>query len=316
MNMGNLLKQLLSKLMPITEDSSDSSEKDTMSGECTVKTISDEIKYTGFGYIVHKLKGTIGSGSPCFRLPEWDFYGFCREKEDGQLKRIKKDCSPEEELTSLGLRVEYPDDEEQEKCGRETGVKICVDWERINLDSLKAFLFPLEKWGSYKYQAVYIWTYACMTLADTVDIDSRGCYPSFVLSNLYPSRFELDGVEMNSMEGFLQSLKTSDEMRQREICSLMRKEAKKAGRTLNFDGRRLHWQGKTVDRFSDEYQSLLRRAFAAKLKQDDEFRDALTATSGKKLVHSIGKQNPKETILTEKEYINILDELRIKLTFA
>ncbi len=33
----------------------------------------------------------------------------------------------------------------------------------------------------------------------------------------------------------------------------------------------------------------------------------------KRLFHSIGKTNPKETILTEKEYCSILTELRTEL---
>lgn len=42
---------------------------------------------------------------------------------------------------------------------------------------------------------------------NTLDIHSKGLYPSNVLSNLCDNGFCFDGIVCGSMEGFLQSLK-------------------------------------------------------------------------------------------------------------
>ena len=149
-----------------------------------------------------------------------------------------------------------------------------------------------------------------------IDIHSKSPFPSCVLSNFHKSKFTLDGIKINSMEGFLQSLKTSDANLQKKICKLIGKEAKNAGNTLKEQGFDIHtifWNGKEIDRFSEEYQELLQRAYEAKFRQDPLFRKALKATEGKTLIHSIGLQNKQETILTEKEFISLLEELRNKL---
>lgn len=150
----------------------------------------------------------------------------------------------------------------------------------------------------------------------TIDIYSKGAFPSNVLSNFHKSKFKLDGIQINSMEGFLQSLKTSDPKLQKKICKMVGKEAKNAGNMLNeagFDRKTLHWNGKIIDRFSYEYQELLKRAYNAKFENDALFRKAIAATEGKTLIHSIGLQKEQETILTEKEFINMLELLKAKI---
>lgn len=147
-----------------------------------------------------------------------------------------------------------------------------------------------------------------------VDIYSHGSFEESCLSNFYGIHFELDGVELASMEGFLQSLKTPDIKEQRRICSLIGKEAKNAGlATPNFDGEHLYWQGKTINRFKEEYHTLLRRAYRARFEQDGEFRNALKNTKHKKLMHTLGNNNHKETILTTDEFIGFLRELQEEL---
>ena len=148
--------------------------------------------------------------------------------------------------------------------------------------------------------------------ATTIDINSKGKFPSNVLSNFHESKFTFDGMQINSMEGFLQSLKTSDKNLQKEICKLVGKDAKEAGIELadQYDMKTLHWNDKTIDRFSDEYQDLLKRVYKAKFEQDPLFRKALEQSKDKTLVHSIGKTSPEETILTEDEFISVLTWLK------
>ena len=157
---------------------------------------------------------------------------------------------------------------------------------------------------------------------DFIDIHSKGKYSpdddtkkiAIELSNFTAHAFTFDGVECASMEGFLQSLKYLCPKKQREVCLLTGKVAKEAG-----DGkkrwkitRNIYWCGKRYDRLSPEFRELIFRAYSAMYEQNEAFRTALAETRGKTLCHSIGEPNPKKTILTEREFICMLNRLRRK----
>lgn len=65
-----------------------------------------------------------------------------------------------------------------------------------------------------------------------------------------------------------------------------------------------------VKRKSEEYQNILNKAYQFLFEDSILFRMALYQTKGKTLIHSIGKDDPKETILTREEFINNLYLLR------
>ena len=141
-----------------------------------------------------------------------------------------------------------------------------------------------------------------------MDIKSGKTYPSCALSNFAPHPFIIDEVECNSMEGFLQSLKFKDIEMQKEVCKLVGFAAKRKGRNKNWDGI-LWWRGKEIDRFDDEYQDLLDRAYE-ELSKNSKFRKALLASRDAVLTHSIGKRKEKDTILTTSEFCQRLMRLR------
>ena len=146
-----------------------------------------------------------------------------------------------------------------------------------------------------------------------MDIGSKAGYPSSALSNFAPHPFVLDGVEIASMEGFLQSLKFSNSEMQRHICTLVGFKAKVAGREKKwFRTQTLYWQGKEYKRDSDDYQDLLDRAYAA-LFQNEGFRRALLSTCDAVLTHSIGKTSQRVTVLTRSEFCGRLMRLRAVL---
>lgn len=152
------------------------------------------------------------------------------------------------------------------------------------------------------------------TFTGPLDIRSTAEYPLDILSNFTRSYFVVDNISINSMEGFLQSLKIPDEDEQRQVCSLIGFTAKKIGsrkaEKYGFDGKTLYWQGRKIDRYSEEYQDLLKTAYSSRYSNDPSFRLALDSTKGRVLTHTIGKQDPEETILTEKEFVTILMDLR------
>jgi hypothetical protein len=146
-----------------------------------------------------------------------------------------------------------------------------------------------------------------------MDIGSGNTYPSSALSNFAPHPFVIDGVECNSMEGFLQSLKFDSIDMQRYVCTLVGKAAKFKGKNKKWwKKQELYWQGTTMKRDSEEYQKLLDRAYDA-LFENSGFRKALEASKDCSLSHSIGKNDKSKTVLTTKEFINRLLRLRQRL---
>lgn len=145
---------------------------------------------------------------------------------------------------------------------------------------------------------------------NTLDIRSNGLYPSNVLSNLCSNGFRFDGMICGSMEGFLQSLKRKEIDKQRQICSMKGGNARKMSVTSWQTDQIVWWKGEAIDRQSEEYQHLIRRAYSAMFEQSERFRTALMQTRGMILTHSSGEENPYKTILTSAELCSILNELR------
>lgn len=145
---------------------------------------------------------------------------------------------------------------------------------------------------------------------NTLDIRSNGLYPSNVLSNLCSNGFRLDGMVCGSMEGFLQSLKRKELDKQRQICSMKGGNARKMSVTSWQTDQVVWWKGQAIDRQSEEYQRLIRRAYQAMFEQSERFRAALMQTRGITLVHTSGEPSSYKTILTPSEFCGILMDLR------
>jgi hypothetical protein len=144
-----------------------------------------------------------------------------------------------------------------------------------------------------------------------MDIGSKSGYPSSALSNFAGHRFQIDGVECYSMEGFLQSLKFKEPEIQKEVCKLIGKKAKFRGKPKKWwRTQTLYWQGVEIKRDSVEYQYLLDRAFQAMYDQSKTFRSALEASGKATLTHSMGKNKISETVLTNTEFCGRLTRLR------
>jgi predicted NAD-dependent protein-ADP-ribosyltransferase YbiA (DUF1768 family) len=146
-----------------------------------------------------------------------------------------------------------------------------------------------------------------------MDIGSGKEYPSNALSNFAPHPFVFDGVECNSFEGFLQSLKFKNFDMQKEVCKLVGLKAKFKGKNKNwYTDQKLYWNGVVYERESKEYQELLDRAFNA-LSENTGFQKALIASGKSVLTHEIGKSKESETVLTKREFISRLNKIRDRL---
>ena len=146
-----------------------------------------------------------------------------------------------------------------------------------------------------------------------MDIGSGKEYPSNALSNFSPHPFVFDGVEVNSMEGLLQSFKFKNFDMQKSVCLLVGKAAKFKGKKKNwYTDQKLYWNGVVYERESKEYQELLDRAFNA-LSENTGFQKALIASGKSVLTHEIGKSKESETVLTKREFISRLNKIRDRL---
>jgi len=147
-----------------------------------------------------------------------------------------------------------------------------------------------------------------------MDIKSRKPYPSGALSNFAPHPFVFRGVQCNSMEGWLQSLKFKNPEMQKHICTLVGFKAKQSGSKKRWwEKRILWWNGEEIKRDSKEYQKLLDEAYENMFFQNESAKKALLATQNANLTHSIGKKKKKDTILTEQEFCSRLMKIRTRL---
>lgn len=121
-----------------------------------------------------------------------------------------------------------------------------------------------------------------------VDIWSKSPYPANVLSNLHSNSFCYDGMECGCMEGFLQSLKQKDVEKQRQVCCMIGKEAKRMTNTDWQTDQTIWWKGRAIDRQSEAFITLNKSAYQAMFEQGECFHTALMNTRGKALYHSQG----------------------------
>lgn len=147
-----------------------------------------------------------------------------------------------------------------------------------------------------------------------IDIHSSAPYPANVLSNFYPKSFLMDDINFGSIEGFLQGLRCKDPIKQLECFYLCGIAAKKEGLKypISKKTQTLYYQGKQINRHSPAYKNLVNEAFLCCFEQNEIFRKALDDTKGHELIHSIGKNDPFETILTNDEFLWNLNALRSK----
>jgi hypothetical protein len=143
-------------------------------------------------------------------------------------------------------------------------------------------------------------------------IDIRYGTKNSALSNLIVRPFTIDGIACMSMEGFLQSLKYEDQDKQKYCCTLHGHYARKYGQKAP-DWRinqTLYWRGVHLDRHDEHYRDLIWRAYSLLFAQSDGAKHALLSTGNERLIHSVGHSNPRETILTAKEFCDILMTIR------
>ncbi|MHA3902717.1 PAS domain S-box protein [Castellaniella sp. WN] len=130
------------------------------------------------------------------------------------------------------------------------------------------------------------------------------------LSNFSLSPFELDGVPLASVEGFIQGIKfpPGHPARERAFASWAR-EAKECGKGA--DKRYAYWGEARIEFGSGEHHRLIGRALRARFAQNEGLRRVLDSTRGLEILHQTGEgPEPERTSLPAALFCRILADIR------
>lgn len=135
------------------------------------------------------------------------------------------------------------------------------------------------------------------------------------LSNFSKDRFVIDGVEMASVEGFVQGIKfpelPEEDIRREIAFGLAGFEAKRIGNeAAEFGYEFVWWKGKAIKYGSDEHYKLNERAIRAKFDANPEAMELLLSTKGKKITHELGGTESRTTCLPKAVFCDILTRIR------
>ena len=131
------------------------------------------------------------------------------------------------------------------------------------------------------------------------------------LSNLFAYQFEFRGGVFHSLEAVFQSLKFKNPEEQRYIFDYFGMDAYHIQVVSDYDWKKtgvLYWQGDPIIRQSKEYEDFVDEIYISAL-QNPLYRKALLHVK-KYILHSIGKDNPNETVFTRFEFerqLNLLN---------
>lgn len=126
---------------------------------------------------------------------------------------------------------------------------------------------------------------------------------SRILSNLYPYDFEFRGFALKSLEGFFQGVKFKNPETQKYVFAYNGFNAyclKAASDYRWQDEGNVYWQGILIKRDSAEYADIVDELYVS-AAQNPLFRQALK-NADRPLIHTIGKTDKTETVLTRAEY--------------
>ena len=144
----------------------------------------------------------------------------------------------------------------------------------------------------------------------------KGLYGK-ALSNLFPYEFKFKGKKLNSIESFFQGIKFKDKKMQNLVLRYSGFNSNYIKVCTDYNWKEtgiIYWQGKAIDRFSKEYEELVDELYISAI-QNPLYRNVLKKCD-KEIIHTLGKNDKKETVFTRFEFekqLNCLkDFLKIK----
>lgn len=148
-----------------------------------------------------------------------------------------------------------------------------------------------------------------------LDINSRMPGNAGILSNLHKHPFFLNDLYFGSIEGFLQGLRVQCPEFQKVVFGKHGIEAKRFGKVYPIKNQTLFYRGVAFNRHSEYYSNIVSSAYDACFDQNRSFQKAIFETKDMTYIHTVGKTDPFDTILTNDEFIGNLLRLRKKLGY-
>ena len=124
-----------------------------------------------------------------------------------------------------------------------------------------------------------------------------------MLSNLFPYEIKFRGKKLASIESFFQGIKFKDKKVQNLVFKYSGIEAVHLREATFQDWKEtgiIYFQGKPIKRESKEYENLVDELYISAI-QNPIYRQALKNCK-KPVIHSIGKEDKKETVFTRYEF--------------
>lgn len=132
-----------------------------------------------------------------------------------------------------------------------------------------------------------------------------------VLSNLFPYEFVFKGKKLSSIEGFFQGIKFKDIDMQNLVLTYSGLPSNYIKVASDYNWKEtgiVYWQGKSIDRFSKEYDDMVDELYISAI-QNSLYRNVLKKCD-KYILHEIGATNKEDTVFTRYEFERQLNCLK------
>ena len=133
---------------------------------------------------------------------------------------------------------------------------------------------------------------------------NKGSSLAKCLSNLFPYKFYFKGFFVDSVESVIQSLKFKDKKNQRLVFDYSGLNSNRVKACSDYDwkiSQTVFFQGMQIERDSRQYDEFIDEIYCS-LIQNNLFRNALKNVGNRYILHSIGNENKKETLLSRYEF--------------
>lgn len=131
-----------------------------------------------------------------------------------------------------------------------------------------------------------------------------------LLSIYSQSRFEIDGIKVESIAGFIVGIQFSEENRSRKNAfNSWGYGARVLARKINKKIESISWNGKIIPRDSTEYYNLIEKAIKIRFERYPNDMKALLSTEGLTLTNKDGPEK-KYALLPSEKFCEIITKVR------
>lgn len=132
-----------------------------------------------------------------------------------------------------------------------------------------------------------------------------------IFSNLFPYEFDFRGKHLHCIENFFQGIKFKEKELQDLVFSYSALDSNYIKAATDYDWKKtgiVYWQGKEIDRFSQEYDDMVDELYISAI-QNPLYRNALKICN-RDIIHVMGEVEKSKTTFTRYEFEKELNCLK------